>query len=40
MQTMGGRGVEENVSNVLFVIGKTSEIQGLIATKPDVLQDA
>ena len=40
MQTMGGRGVEENVSNVLFVIGKMSKIQRLIATKPDVPQEA
>jgi hypothetical protein len=40
MQTMGGRGVEENVSNILFVMGKMSKIQRLIATKPDVLQDA
>jgi len=30
----GGRGVEENVANVLFVIGKMSKIQRLIATKP------
>jgi hypothetical protein len=40
LQTMGGRGVEANVSNVLFVIGKMSKIQRLIATKPDVPQDA
>ena len=40
MQTMGGRGVEENVANVLFVIGKMSKIQRLIATKPDVPQEA
>jgi hypothetical protein len=32
--------VEANVSNVLFVIGKMSKIQRLIATKPDVPQDA
>jgi hypothetical protein len=35
MQTMGGRGVEMNVVNVLFVGAKMSEIQRLIATKPD-----
>jgi hypothetical protein len=40
MQTMGGRGMEENVPNVLLVIGKISKIQRLIATKPDVPQDA
>ena len=40
MQTMGGRGVEMNVANVLFVIGKISRIQRLIATKPDVPQQA
>ncbi|WP_020465584.1 hypothetical protein [Singulisphaera acidiphila] len=40
MQTMGGRGVEENVSNVLFVIGKMSKIQRLIATKPNMPQEA
>ena len=40
MQTMGGRGVEMNVVNVLFVIGKMSKIQRLIATKPDVPQQA
>jgi len=40
MQTMGGRGVEMNVANVLFVIGKISKIQRLIATKPDVPEQA
>ena len=40
LQTMGGRGVEENVANVLFVIGKMSKIQRLIATKPDVPEEA
>ena len=40
MQTMGGRGVEMNVANVLFVIGKISRIQRLIATKPDVPEQA
>lgn len=40
IQTMGGRGIEANVSNVLFVIGKMSKIERLIATKPDVPRDA
>jgi hypothetical protein len=40
MQTMGGRGVEMNVVNVLFVGNKMVEIQRLIATKPDVAQQA
>ena len=40
MQTMGGRGVEMHVANVLFVIGKISRIQRLIATKPDVPEQA
>ena len=40
MQTMGGRGVEMNVANILFVIGKISRIQRLIATKPDVPEQA
>ena len=40
MQTMGGRGVDMNVENVLFVIAKISRIQRLIATKPDVPQQA
>jgi hypothetical protein len=40
MQTMGGRGQESNVVNVLFVIGKISRIQRLIATKPDVPEQA
>ena len=40
MQTMGGEGVEMNVVNVLFVIGKISRIQRLIATKPDVPEQA
>ncbi|MGO8753122.1 MAG: hypothetical protein ACLQNE_44840 [Thermoguttaceae bacterium] len=40
MQTMGGRGVEMNVPNVLFVIGKISRIQRLIATKPDLPEQA
>jgi hypothetical protein len=40
MQTMGGKGVEINVPNVLFVIGKIARIQRLVATKPDVPQEA
>ncbi len=40
MQTMGGQGQKSNVENVLFVIGKISRIQKLIATKPDVPQQA
>ncbi len=35
MQTMGGQGQQSNVMNVLFVIGKISRIQRLIATKPN-----
>jgi hypothetical protein len=40
MQTMGGQGQESNVANVLFVIGKISRIQRLVATKPDEPQNA
>jgi hypothetical protein len=40
MQTMGGRGVVANVSNVLFVNAKEGRIQRLIATKADVPQEA
>lgn len=40
MQTMGGRGVEINVVNVLFVGSKMLKIQRLIATKPDLPQQA
>ena len=40
MKTMGGKGVEINVPNVLFVGAKMPEIQRLIATKPDVPQQA
>ncbi len=40
MHTMGGRGVEMYVLNVLFVGGKMFKIQRLIATKPDVPQQA
>jgi len=38
METMGGRGMDRTVENVLFVGGKMSMIQRLIATKPDVPQ--
>jgi hypothetical protein len=38
MQTMGGRGVVVEVSNVLFLNWKVSKIQSLIATKPNVPQ--
>jgi len=40
LRTMGGQGVEMNVMNVLFVGTKIFEIQRLIATKPDVPQQA
>ena len=40
MHTMGGRGVEMNVVNVLFVGAKMFKIQRLIAVKPDVPQQA
>jgi hypothetical protein len=40
MQTMGGRGLEINVVNVLFVGTKMLKIQRLVATKPDVPQQA
>jgi hypothetical protein len=40
MQTMGGRGLEMNAVNVLFVGAKMRKIQRLIATKPDVPQQA
>ena len=40
MRTMGGQGKEMNVMNVLFVGGKMTEIQRLIATKPSVPQQA
>jgi hypothetical protein len=40
MQTMGGRGIVANVSNVLFINARMGEIQRLIATKPDVPQQA
>jgi hypothetical protein len=37
---MGGRGVVANVANVLFVSARMAMIQQLIATKPDVPQQA
>ena len=40
MQTMGGRGVVANVSNVLLINSRAARIQRLIATKPDVAQQA
>lgn len=40
MHTMGGRGEEMNVMNVLFVGTKMLKIQCLIATKPDQPQQA
>jgi hypothetical protein len=40
MQTMGGRGVVARVSNVLFLNAKVARIQRLIATKPEVPQEA
>ncbi len=40
MKTMGGQGLEAKVSNVLFLAGKMTAIQRLIATKPDVTQQA
>jgi hypothetical protein len=40
MQTMGGRGVVAKVSNVLFLNSRMARIQSLIATKPDVPQQA
>jgi hypothetical protein len=40
MQTMGGRGMDMNVGNVLFVGAKMFKIQRLIATKPDEPQQA
>src|SRR3954452_17580193 len=38
MQTMGGKGVVVEVSNVLLLNWKVSKIQSLIATKPNVPQ--
>jgi hypothetical protein len=40
MQTMGGRGVVAKVSNVLFINARMARIQSLIATKPEVPQQA
>jgi len=39
-QTMGGRGVVAKVSNVLVINRRMAQIQWLIATKPDVAQQA
>jgi hypothetical protein len=39
MQTMGGRGIVANVSNVLFINARMAQIQRLIATKPEVAQE-
>jgi hypothetical protein len=38
MQTMGGRGIVARESNVLFINTRMAQIQRLIATKPDVVQ--
>ena len=40
MQTMGGRGVVARVTNVLFLNARIAEIQRLIATKPNLPQQA
>ncbi len=40
MQTMGGRGVVAEVSNVMFINVRMARVQRLIATKPDVAQQA
>jgi hypothetical protein len=40
IQTMGGRGVVATVSNVLFLNDKVARIQRLIATKPDLPEQA
>jgi hypothetical protein len=40
MQTMGGRGLEASIDNVLFVGSKVFKIQRLVATKPEVPQEA
>jgi len=40
MQTMGDRGIVAKVSNVLFINARMAKIQRLIATKPDVAQQA
>lgn len=40
IRTMGGRGVEMFVTNVLFVGSKMKKIQALIATKPAVPLEA
>ena len=40
MQTMGGRGIVATISNVLFLNARMAKIQRLIATKPEVPQEA
>jgi hypothetical protein len=40
MQTMGGRGVAAQAPNVVFLNAQMARIQRLIATKPDVPQQA
>ncbi|HLW64908.1 MAG TPA: hypothetical protein VKS79_06265 [Gemmataceae bacterium] len=40
MQTQGGRGVVATISNVLFLNARMKRIQQLIATKPEVPQEA
>jgi hypothetical protein len=40
MQTMGGRGLVAQAPNVLFLNAQMARIQKLIATKPDVPQQA
>jgi hypothetical protein len=40
IKTLGGRGVELNVPNVLFAGAKVIQIERLIATKPDVAEQA
>ena len=40
MQTMGGQGLKLGVENVMFVGARMFEIQRLIATNPDVPQEA
>ena len=38
MQTMGGRGVEMNAANVLFVSSQIAKFQRLIAAKPEIAE--
>lgn len=40
LQTMGGKGVQIDLANVLFVGAKMDKIQRMIATKPDMPQKA